>query len=96
MASTRLGASEMEIFGRILEPERSAWDADAARAILTLGFGRGDEDRMKILLAKAKAGELTPEETAEIDTYERVGHLLSLMKSKARQALKRIQPEGVK
>lgn len=87
MSATHPASNEMEIFGRLLQSERSTWDADAARAILALGFGQADERRMKALLAKAKAGDLTPDESVEIDGYERVGHMLSLMKSKARLTL---------
>jgi hypothetical protein len=37
---------------------------------------------------KAQGGKLTAAEEAEIDGHERVGHLLTIWKSKARQALK--------
>jgi hypothetical protein len=43
---------------------------------------------MRQLSAKAQEGTLTPSEQAEINNYERVGHILSLMKSKARRSLK--------
>ena len=43
---------------------------------------------MRELLAKAKEGTLTANEEVEIDNYERVGHMLSLMKSKTRRSLK--------
>jgi phage gp29-like protein len=43
---------------------------------------------MRELLAKAKKGTLTANEEVEMDNYERVGHMLSLMKSKARRSLK--------
>jgi len=38
--------------------------------------------------AKAQEGTLTPKEQAEINNCEKVGHILSLMKSKARRSLK--------
>ncbi len=43
---------------------------------------------MRVLLAKAKKGTLAAEMQVEIDSYERDGHMLSLMKSKARRLLK--------
>ena len=82
------GTSEVAIFGRILEPEEATLDVAAARAILNLEFNQNDKDRMSALLAKAKKGTLSAEEQVEIDNYERVGHMLSLMKSKARRSLK--------
>jgi phage gp29-like protein len=88
MAATHTETSEVAIFGRILEPDRASLDAAAARAIIDLDFKQDDKDRMRALLAKAKAGTLNAEEEIAIDNYERVGHMLSLMKSKARRALK--------
>ena len=40
-----------------------------------------------------RSGDL-PGEQVEIDNYERVGHMLSLMKSKARLSLKDKQDNG--
>lgn len=51
---------------------------------------------MRELAARARAGTLTAEEQAEIDTYGRVGSLLSILKSKARRSLKqRTRTDGV-
>lgn len=83
--------SEVAIFGRVLEPDHATLDAAAAQAILALDFKQADKDRMRQLLAKAKAGTLTADEEIAIDNYERVGHMLSLMKSKARRSLKASQ-----
>ena len=88
------GTSEAAIFGRVLEPEEATLDVAAARAILDLDFKQPDKDRMRTLLAKAKKGTLTAKEKVEIDNYERVGHMLSLMKSKARRSLKGGQGNG--
>jgi len=60
-----------------------------ARAILGLSFPKNDISRMHELSAKARAGTLTPEDDAEMDSFERVGSMLSTLKSKARQALRR-------
>jgi hypothetical protein len=43
---------------------------------------------MRELSAKAREGTLSAAEQMEINNYERVGHVLSLMKSKARRSLK--------
>jgi phage gp29-like protein len=83
--------SEVAIFGRVLEPDLATLDSAAAKAILDLKFKQADKDRMRQLLAKAKAGTLTADEEIAIDNYERVGHMLSLMKSKARRSLKASQ-----
>ena len=43
---------------------------------------------MHELAEKARAGTLILEEHVELDNYERVGHVLSLMKSKVRKKLR--------
>lgn len=88
MQIVHAGTSEVAIFGRVLEPEEANLDIAAARAILDLDFKQPDKDRMRTLLAKAKKETLTAKEKVEIDNYERVGHMLSLMKSKARRSIK--------
>jgi hypothetical protein len=82
------GTSEVAIFNHILQPEQATLSATAARAILSYRFSRADQERMRQLSAKAQQGTLTPNEQEEINNYERVGHILSLMKSKARRSLK--------
>ena len=62
--------------------------AAAAQYILSLDFQKEERDRMHELALKAQEGTLSTREEAEIDSYERVGHLLSIWKSKARKALK--------
>ncbi len=44
---------------------------------------------MSQLSAKARIGTLTPNEQTELDTFERLGCLLDIVHSKARQALKK-------
>jgi hypothetical protein len=62
---------------------------EAARSILRLEFAPADKDRMHELAAKARDGSLSRAEREEVRSYERVGNLLALMKSKARQRLKK-------
>ncbi len=88
MPLSRANTSEVAIFSRVLEPDLATLSAPAARAFLTFDFNQADKDRMRELSAKAREGTLSPEEQAEINNYERVGHLVSLMKSKARRSLK--------
>ena len=61
----------------------------AARALLKLQFSEDDRQHMNVLAAKARAGTMSPVEQRKIDTYERLGCLLDILHSHARQALKR-------
>ncbi|MFO0945655.1 MAG: hypothetical protein U1D30_06885 [Planctomycetota bacterium] len=79
--------SDAAILSRLLEAEQPALTPDAAKSILALQFQESDRQRMNLLAEKAREGALSEEERDELDNYERVGHLLSLMKSKARRSL---------
>ena len=70
-----------------LEPDQATLSIAAARAILDLDFRQSDKDRMCEFSAKAREGTLTTDEHAAINNYERFGHTLSSMKSKARLSL---------
>jgi hypothetical protein len=80
--------TEAEIFRRVFEPAGVNMSHEAAQAILKLDFNPTDRDRMNVLAEKARQGTLQSEEDTELENYIRVGHLLSIMQSKARQALK--------
>jgi uncharacterized protein YnzC (UPF0291/DUF896 family) len=86
-----INSSEAALWGRLFDPSSHEFSADLARYILTLTFPQPDLDRMNELAKKTRAGTLTLEEHIELDNYERVGHVLSLMKSKARRALKKVR-----
>jgi hypothetical protein len=81
-------STEAEVWLRILHPH-GEFSPRVARAILGLSFPSYDVARMHELSAKARAGTLTPEEDVEMDDLERVGSILSTLKSRARQVLKR-------
>ncbi len=81
--------AEGAIWSRLLQPAGEVFSLEAARSILRIEFTSEDKDRMHELAAKAREGTLTPAEQEDIKNYERVGNLLALMKSKARQRLKK-------
>ena len=61
---------------------------EVARYLLSLDFCQRDRDRMHELAAKAREGTLTPAEQHEAESYECIGHLIALWRSKARKSLK--------
>jgi hypothetical protein len=81
--------SEAAIFGRLLSNGKGEMAPDLARYILTVGFSSEDQARMTELAARNQGGELSPEEQDELPRYVRAGHLLALLHSKARKALKK-------
>jgi len=50
---------------------------------------RSHQEQVDALSQKARAGSLTPAESAELDEFIRVADLLAILQSRARQALKR-------
>ena len=82
--STTAANLDADILARVIAPGSPELTKQTAKMLLTLDFPPEDRERMNHLAAKAADGELTADEQREIDAYERVGHILSLLKSKAR------------
>ena len=83
---------EADILTRVIVPDEASLEKQVAEAVLTLGFKTEDWQRMDELARKAREGGLSADERLEADSYERVGHFLSLLKSKARQSLALASP----
>lgn len=79
--------TELTILSRIIAPDKASLPREAASAFLALAFAREDVQRMNELAESAREGNLTPNDQDELDHYERVGHMLSLLHSKARMSL---------
>ncbi len=95
MQLTQLPNNEAAILARILGPGQMKLSPEAAEAILAVAFSQIDNDRMQELAAKARAGILNQEEHDEVEAYGRVGSLISMLKSTARQTLRAgIGPNG--
>jgi hypothetical protein len=80
--------SEGDILTRVIGPDRPGLSVDAARSLLSLAFDPEDVHVMNELSQKAQEGTLTAEEQEHLDNYERIGHLLAILQSKARLSLK--------
>jgi hypothetical protein len=50
-----LSTTELDILGRILDPEQIILSTDAARSLLALRFSDPDKERMKDLAEKVRA-----------------------------------------
>jgi hypothetical protein len=82
------GTSDIAILKRILDPITQTLSAETAQALLALAFPPADRERLHALLVKNQAGALTPAEQQELESYLRMGRVLDLLHSKARQVLK--------
>jgi hypothetical protein len=86
--SSSIASSDALIWKRAVEFERKL-SPTAARALLQVRFSPSERERMSELLEKSRSGKLTAIEEEDLDTYERLGWLLGILHSKARQALKK-------
>ena len=60
---------------------------EAAHSILQLQFSQSQKSRLSKLAEKARAGELSPTERTECESFERVSSLLGILQSRARMSL---------
>jgi hypothetical protein len=84
-----MSTTESAILTRIVLPDSATLTPAVAQSVLSMEFTDDDRRRMNELSLKAQDGSLTDDEQAELDSYERVGHFLSLLKSKARRSLQK-------
>jgi hypothetical protein len=84
---------EMAILRRVIDPKQPFLSKAAARAILRLDFSASDRTRMNQLAARNREGKLKQAEEEELTNYIRVGLTLGILRSKARQTLKKIRDE---
>ena len=81
-------SSELAIFARLIRADDSDLSRELARYILTLGFDGEDQKRMTELAERNQEGLLSGDEKAELENFVKAGHMLALLHSKARLALK--------
>lgn len=87
MSAPTLDSAESMILARVVAPDTPTLPESVARELLRWGFSDADKQRMSELAAKARAGNLQPDEADEAEAYERVSSFLGLVKSKARRSL---------
>jgi hypothetical protein len=75
------------ILSRLVSPASDDLTRNAAEGLLSIHFNSQDVDRMNELAELARNRPLSADEQAEMESYNRVGHFLALLHSKARLAL---------
>lgn len=60
--------------------------APSAEEIAAFGPAPGMAERLRALIEREQAGDLTPAEKAELDEYERLEHLMVMIKAGARRS----------
>jgi hypothetical protein len=75
----------------MIDADPAQLSAEAAQALLRFDFAASDRRRMEELSERVGRGELSQHEQDELQTYVRAGHVLALIQSKARRAIKLAQ-----
>jgi hypothetical protein len=81
--------TDLTIFARLLSNHKREMSPRLARYVLTLGFSAREQALMNELAVRNQEGRLGADERDELMNYVRAGHLLALLHSKARKALKK-------
>ena len=89
MSRRKNETSEAAIFTRVWDDESNGLTPTVARHVLKLRFSAADQTRMHELATKNQVGQITANETEELDNFVKVGDLLALLQSKARQRLRK-------
>ena len=89
MSTTTQLSGDGAIWARIIEPRRNGLSPEAARSLLALSFSEQDTQRMNELAERNRHGTLSETERQELESYVRVGDVLSLLHLKARRSLSR-------
>lgn len=84
-ASAPRSTLDTDIFLRLWEQQKMT--PTLARHVLKLEFNDADGLRMDELATKNQEGEISPIELAKLDTFVRVGIVLSVLQSRARKLL---------
>jgi hypothetical protein len=83
--TTMIGTAMLE---QLADLDARSMPAETARTFLQMAFKPSHKQRVRILSERARKGILLPSEETELDEFLRVGDLLTILHSKARQALK--------
>lgn len=85
---TEAPPQDTAILSRLFDVAPEDLSRELSQFLLKIEFGADDKDRMHVLSEKARNDELSEADQAEIDSYERVGHVLGILQAKARIRVK--------
>jgi hypothetical protein len=81
--------SDVTILGRVLANGKGRLSATMARHLLRVRFDETDIARMNDLAERNQEGLLSPAEREELGNYVKVGHVIAILQSEARSALRK-------
>ena len=81
---SQLSTLDAEILHSAVSPDEPTFSRPVAKAVLAIKFSERQQKEVSRLLDKNNEGTITTRELAKLESYVRVGNLLSLLKAKAR------------
>lgn len=87
MTPSAIANAEASILARVIASDEPRMAPTVAAELLKWHFTDADQRHMSELATKARRGDLSAEEQAELEGYERVASFLGLVKSMARKSL---------
>jgi len=88
-AESTNGHTDIAIIARVLGKEHGTLSLPMARHILACEFSEIDKTRMHDLAMRNQDDDLTEREKHELKAYAKAGTLLSILKSRARQVVRK-------
>lgn len=77
----------IDVLDSVVRPSDGSFSIEHATYVLSLGFPDTMKDRCEELSLKAQSGNLSAEESAELDQYLAADSMLAVLKSKARLSI---------
>jgi hypothetical protein len=87
MSPTILPLTDADNLVHVVAPTEPTLPEASARSLLELRFDDKAVQRMNELAEKCGSSQLTDAERNELESFQRVGHLLNLLQAKARLSL---------
>lgn len=79
--------ADVKILEAVVAPHEPTLGASLAKAVLSLGSQRAQNEEIARLLDRSNAGTITAKQKEKLEAYVRVGNFLTLLKTKARTSL---------
>jgi hypothetical protein len=92
-AESANGHTDVTILARVLGNEEGTLSLSMAKHILTCQFSELDKSRMHELATRNQNDDLSESEKHELRAYAKAGTLLSILKSRARQVVRKNGPK---
>jgi hypothetical protein len=87
-STAKLDFADTAVLEQLARLDVQSIGLETSRKLLQFHFDTAQHERMNVLSEKAQRRALSPAEQRELDEYIRVGSLLGILQSRARQVLR--------